>query len=258
MKHGAPSYINLDPFVDISALESLHDEICYGLAKSEFSLAARPIPHLEMSDSPVEKLIEFKHNEGLRVEEIIKEAPELLSRHELKYYRALNHEQKKRFLIFYKNAYCDGEYVRLRYPRKEFRKNQEAIFYSKNCDWHPNSQHFEKTLSFIKDLPFMDLGRVVFFITYQYMKSDIHHDRSNECYDGRHHYLWINPFRQKKFFLLHEDGSKEYIDSKVCIFDGTILHGCDAPNKHVYSLRIDGQLNPEFCQIAGIPWKARP
>lgn len=251
------SYIDLERFIDIDQLEKCHVEICYGLAKSEFNLAARVIPHLEMSNAPIEEIVQFKSGEGARVQEIIKESPELLSREELKYYRALNHEQKKRFLLFKKNAYCDGEYVRLRYPKKEYRGLEEAIFYSDKCDWHPNAKYFDKTVQFIKTLPFVDLGRIVFFVTYQYRKSDIHYDRSNECYNGRHHYLWFNPFKQKQFFLLHSNGEKEYVDSRVCIFDGTILHGCEAPTSHVYALRVDGQLHPDFCREVGINWQPR-
>jgi hypothetical protein len=247
----------LEKYIDISELESCHAEICYGLSKSEVNLSARLVPHLEMSDASLSEIIRFKSEEGSRVVEILKEAHEIFTKAELYYYRALNHEQKKRFLLFYKGAFCDGEYVRLRYPSRDFREFPESIFYSENCEWHPNSKYFKRTLQFIKKLPFIDLGRVLFFVTYQYIKSDIHYDRKNDCYDGRHHYLWINPFKRKRFFLLHSNGVKQYINSRICIFDGTILHGCEASDTHSYTLRIDGQLSQDFCQRANIAWRER-
>ncbi len=250
------NYIPLDSFIETSKLEECHLEICYGLSKSEVNLASRPIPHYE-AENQIEKLIPYKLREGDRVSEILNEHRSLLNKEELIYYKSLSHEQKKRFLLFYKQSYCEGEYVRIRYPQKNYYSEPEAIFQERKCDWHTNHKFFPKTLAFIKSLPFTEIGRILFFVSYHHLPSDVHFDRENTCYNGKNHYLWFNPFNSKKFFMLEESGEKDYIDSKCAIFNGRKLHGSEPGPHHSYTLRIDGQLSEEFCNLAKLDWVKR-
>lgn len=247
---------NLDPYIDVGILENCHLEICAGLAKSKTFMSSRVIPHLEMENN-IPELINFKKNEGARVAQIFDEGARHLNFEEKRVFTKLTHEQKKRFLQLYKNAYWDGEYVRLCYPRQEHWGEPEAIFYSDKCEWQENTPHFPQLKKFIHSLPFIDIGRVSFFITYHYLHSDVHHDRENDVYDGRHHYIWLNPFNNKKFFLLDDMGNKTYVPHKAAIFDGTQLHGSEPASKMTYSIRIDGQLEESFCKKVGLLWKKR-
>lgn len=247
---------NLEPFVDFKALEKCHLEICAGIAQSETNMASRVIPHYEMQNNMTE-LIKYKKAEGPRVQEIFEEGAKHLNLAEKKIFLKLNHEQKKRFLQLYKKAYWDGEYVRIKYPKREFWGQADSIFYEDECEWHQNSQYFPQLLEFLKTLPFDQIGRVIFFVTYHYLHSDVHYDRENSVYDGQHHYLWLNPFENKKFFLLDDLGQKTYIKHKAAMFDGTILHGAEAATFTTYSIRVDGQLSKEVCDKLHLPWKKR-
>ena len=247
---------DLDPFINVSAIESYHLEICAGIARSKTFMSSRVIPHFEMQNN-IPELIKFKKQEGFRVEQIFDEGARHLNFEEKRVFTKLNHEQKKRFMQLYKKAYWDGEYARVAYPKKEFWSEPEAIFYSEKCEWQENAQYFPNLKKFINSLPFIDIGRVVFFITYHYLHSDVHYDRENSIYDGRHHYIWINPFKNKKFFLLDDKGRKIYVNSRAAIFDGMNLHGSEPTDQMTYTLRIDGQLSEEFCQKVGLAWKQR-
>lgn len=247
---------NLEPYVDFTELESCHIEICAGIAKSQTNMASRVIPHYEMENN-LAKLIEFKKKEGARVAAIFDEGSKHLSWSEKKVFSQLDHEQKKRFLQLYKKAYWDGEYVRIKYPKKDFWQKPDSIFYAQECEWHQNSQYFPKLKSFMDKLPFLEIGRVLFFITYHYLASDVHYDRENNVYDGKNHYLWLNPFQQKRFYLLDDDGNKTYINHKAAIFDGLKLHGAEPAPKMCYTLRIDGQLKKEVCDQVGLNWSQR-
>lgn len=249
----------LDKFIDIKPLEDIHLETCAGIAKAETDLSARVIPHLEMEGN-WEELVKFKNAEQDRIASVRDEAESILTPQEREVFDKLTHNQKKRFMQLYKNAYCDGEFVRLRFTKPQYwggQLDKYATFYSDKCKWSINVIHLPKIVDFVKTLPFEDLGRVLMFVTYAHMPSDLHFDRKDNPFDGRHHFIWFNPFGQKRFFLVNEQGQKEYINSKVCMFDTTKLHGSDPTPMPTYTLRVDGQLTKEFCEKVGLEWQKR-
>ena len=246
----------LEPFIDVNLLEECHLEICAGIAKSKTNMSSRVIPHFEMQNN-LAALIDFKNSEGARIANVASENEDLLTAEENVYFQTLSHEEKKRFLQLYKKAYWDGEFVRLKFPKVEFRNDKWATFYSSKCEWHPNVEHFPKLRKFIETLPFTEIGRVLFFVTYHYLHSDVHYDRKDNWYDGQNHFIWFNPFGKKKFFLMDDKGQKSYVKSKAAFFDTSALHGTEPLPEMSYSLRVDGQLAKDFCQKTGIKWKSR-
>lgn len=248
---------NLDNYLNVADLEKCHLEICAGIAKSKTNLSSRVIPHYEMSGE-LNKLIEFKTNESSRIGNVADEGEGFLETDaEKKIFASLTHEQKKRFLQLYKKAYCDGEFVRLKFTKPEHRDHPFATFHDSMCEWHPNSEYFPETMSFIKKLPFKEIGRVLFFVSYHYLHSDVHYDRKDECFDGRHHFIWFNPFNQKKFFIIDDENKYRYFEDKSIFFNTRFLHGAKPANHMTYTLRVDGHLDENFCKEAGILWKAR-
>ncbi len=248
---------NLDDHIDVSGLELCHLEICAGIAKSKTNMSSRVIPHFEMQED-FGKVIEFKTNEGARIGNVANEDADILSTDaERAHFHSLTHEQKKRFLQLYKNAYWDGEFVRLKFTPDEFLQQPFATFHDSMCEWHANAVHFPKTIEFIKSLPFTEIGRVLFFISYHYLHSDVHYDRKDNCFDGRHHFIWFNPAKQKNFFLVDENRKKQQIESKSAFFNTRYLHGAEPVDKMTYTLRVDGQFNEAFCKKSGILWTSR-
>lgn len=248
---------NLEELVDVTMLEGCHLEICAGIARSKTNMSSRVIPHFEMQGD-FERAVQLKSAEGARIGNVAHDDSELLSNpDEREYFATLSHEQKKRFMQLYKNAYWDGEFVRLKFTRDEYLKNQFATFHDSMCEWHPNAAFFPKTVEFIKALPFSEIGRVLFFVSYHYLHGDIHYDRNDDCFDGRHHFIWLNPGRQKPFFLIDNENKKHSVESKAAFFDTRYLHGAAPTNRMTYSLRVDGQLKEDFCKSAGILWNKR-
>lgn len=247
----------LDDFVDVTELESCHLEICAGIAQSKTNMSSRVIPHYEMQND-FNELIQFKSNESARIGNVASEGLEFLTtEQEKKYFKLLNHEQKKRFLQLYKNAYWDGEFVRLKFTRNEYLQQPYATFYDSMCEWHPNAEYFPNTVNFIKSLPFKEIGRVLFFVSYHYLHSDVHFDRKDDCFNGQHHFIWFNPNRQKKFFLIDDHRKQISFNSKTAFFNTRYLHGATPSDKMTYSLRVDGQLREDFCKQTGILWARR-
>jgi hypothetical protein len=234
----------------VESLEDLHLEICAGIARAKVNLSSRVVPHYEMQQD-LERLYDLKMNESARIGRVADEGFEhIQTQEEMEIFKSLNHEQKKKFLLLYRKAYCDGEFVRLRFTRQDSSHHPFATFYDSMCEWHGNIDFFPKTVEFIHSLPFREVGRVLLFVSY-------HYDRKDECFDGRHHFIWFNPFHQKKFFLLDDQKREHFVQSKAAFFNTRFLHGAKPSNFTTYSLRVDGQLEEEFCKTHGILWKPR-
>ncbi len=248
---------NLDTYIDVQKLEACHLEICAGLARSETNISSRVMPHFEMQNE-IEKLIAFKNNEDSRIYNVATaDVNESLSDEERKYFLKLNFEQRKKFLQLYKKAYTDGEFVKLRFTKPEFDTHKFSTFDAAMTTEHANAQFFPETMAFINNLPFAEIGRILFFVSYHYLHGDVHYDRKDHCFDGKNHFLWLNPFNNKSFFLFDENNQKQFIESKAAFFNTRFLHGALPSNHMTYSLRIDGQFTKEFCDQAELLWSKR-
>jgi len=246
---------NLDPYIDVDPLENLHLKICQGIALSNRDLATRVIPHYEMQGN-INLAIDFKNSDANRISAVADHTEDILNDEEKEIYRSLGYNQKRAFLELYKNGYTDGEYVRIRFTKKQNLADTFSTFYSSTTEWTENTKYFSELLEWIYALPFIDIGRILIFVTKHYMHGDLHYDRRDEWLNGKHHFIWLNPFNQKKFSLY--DGYTEIpITSKSAFFDTRYIHGSKIHNKSVYSIRIDGQLTEQFCKQANIPWTSR-
>lgn len=246
---------NLDPFIDISDLEKLHLRICQGIVLSNRDLSTRLIPHYE-AEGNVQSAIDFKNVEAARIAAVRDEAIDKLTAEEIKIYNSLNYNQKRTFLEIYKGAYNDGEFIRIRFTKNKNLHDKFSTFYSDTTELTDNARHFPELLNWIGTLPFIDVGRILLIITKHHLPGDLHYDRRDDWLDGRHHFIWMNPFNQKKFSI-YDQYTEIPVTNKAIFFDTSNIHGAGKNNKTVYSLRVDGQLSKEFCEKAGIPWKQR-
>ena len=245
----------LDNHIDILSLEKLNLDICHGIALSNRDLSTRLIPHYE-ANNKIQQAIDYKNSESARIQAVRDDYTNILSIKELEIYNSLNYNQKRTFLELYKGAYTDGEFVRIRFTKKENILDKFPTFYSNTTDYTDNAKHFESLLEWVNTLPFTDIGRILIFVTKHYLHGDLHYDRRDDWLDGRHHFIWFNPFNQKKFSIY--DGYNEIpVSSKSIFFDTSYIHGSKINDKSVYSLRIDGQLDKDFCAKVNIPWKQR-
>lgn len=246
---------NLDEHINISGLEQLHLDICRGIALSTRDLGTRLVPHYEALGD-IKGAIAFKNQEGARITAVRDCATECMTGKELDIYNSLNYNQKRVFLEIYKGGYTDGEFVRIRFTKKENLEDKFATFYSKTTELTENSQYFPELLEWVNTLPFTDIGRILIIITKHHLPGDLHYDRRDDWLDGRHHFLWLNPFGRKKFSVF--DGYKEIeIKTKAMFFDTGCIHGSRVNDTSVYTIRVDGQFTESFCKENNIPWMQR-
>jgi hypothetical protein len=248
-------FYDLESQIDMEGLEKLHFKICLGIAKSRKFSSARLIPHYEMTGQ-FQKAVDFKNNEPYRTGNIADDKITTLTDQQSEEYNKLQYAEKREFMEIYSKGYCDGYYVPITFtpPRTGLKY---AAFYEDQNVPSINMQYFPELMDWITHkTPFIHLGRIMFFKTTHYLYNDMHYDRRDEWNDGRHHFIWFNPFNMKKFFLV--DGyEKIYVNSKAIFFDMSVIHGVEPSPFSTYALRIDGQLSEEFCKANDILWKKR-
>jgi hypothetical protein len=248
-------YYDLESQIDMEGLENLHFKICLGLAKSKKFISTRVVPHYEMTGQ-FHEAVDFKDNEYPRVGSIADDRVPMLTDYETEEYNKLSYNEKRDLMEMYCKGYCDGYYVPITYvPVKTMSKY--SPFYKEQNSPSVNIQYFPELMNWIThNTPFIHIGRIMFFKTTHHLYSDMHYDRKDDWNDGRHHFIWFNPFNMKKFFLV-DRYEKIYVDSKAVFFDMSVVHGADPSPFSTYSLRIDGQLSEEFCKANDILWKKR-
>jgi hypothetical protein len=248
-------YYDLESQCDIAGLEQLHYKLCLGIAQAKLTPTTRMIPHYEQNGE-FSKAVDYKNSEIARIAAVADDADKHLTPDELIEYNKLTYVQKRNVLELYRGGFRDGDFVRLKMTRAQYLSDKYATFYDSKTEWVDNHKLFPELVEWIHRLPFIEIGRVLIFITHQYMHSDMHYDRRDVWADGRHHFIWFNPHGAKKFFLV--DGhEKEYINSKAAFFDTSYLHGAEPSPTTTYTLRVDGQLSKEFCERNGIQWSSR-
>jgi len=130
---------------------------------------------------------------------------------------------------------------------------------SSSNKWTSNLNYFDYMIPFIKELPFKELGRILFFINYKDTKTPIHSDDGNAfSFDINHinplntqphnrEFIWFNLEKRKKFFLFDPIEKKKYfISSSSAFFNDSDYHGSEICNQFSVSLRIDGIFSDEF------------
>jgi hypothetical protein len=250
-------FYDLESQIDLEGLEELHFKICLGIAKSRKFSTTRLIPHYEMTGQ-FQKAVDYKNFEPTRVGGINEIEPPVpgLTDEEIKEYNELSIYEKKDFLELFAKGYCDGYIVPITYTPKN-PKTEFSAFYKDQCPPSINMQYFPELMDWITHkTPFIHVGRILILKTTNHLHGDMHYDRRDEWNDGRHHFIWFNPFNMKKFFLV--DGyEKIYVNTKAAFFNMNLLHGAEPSPFATYSLRIDGQLSEEFCKANDILWKKR-
>lgn len=246
---------DLDGQVGISELEKLHLNICHGIARSSRDYSTRILPHYEALGD-IKSAIDYKNQEESRISAVKSDPVNLLTAEELSIYNSLNYNQRRVFLETYCGAYTDGEFVRLRFTKSQHLDDKFSTFYSSTTEETENAKFFPELMSWINTLPFTDIGRILIFVTKHHLPGDLHYDRRDDWLDGKHHFIWFNPFGTKKFSIY--DGYTEIpVTSKSIFFDTSYIHGSGKNSNTAYSIRVDGQLSKDFCDKNGIPWKQR-
>jgi hypothetical protein len=234
-------YIDIEQFIDMQALQSLHKEICYGIAQStaNVTIYGTGLPGDDRIKSFIDLAMKYKESSDLFDKEI---------------FNNLDWNQKAKFFKLYEGMYNGSSVVTLRDMPKD--KRFQNYFFKGTAsatEFTENVKYFPNLIDWIYKLPvFREVGRIIFFMNEHGCDLQLHKDAPKE-FPHREEFIWLNPTGKKKFFVYDEVGNvRHYIESKAAFFNSMDWHGGDAIPTLEYSLRIDGKFTEEFREQIGI------
>ncbi len=233
-------YVDLDAYLDVDRLESIFPALCSGVARS------MPLAEPVVIGSR-DALYQQDETEVSIVLEDLKSSDEVLQQ-----------------LLAGPDKRAPYEYVKFRYPsiplgRKillRTYKNYHAGFAMKHLE---RVNHDTQAYKFFPELrqwiadsgAFSEVGRIIIFLTERDARSEIHCDYA-DGQSRRDQFLWLNPGRRKKFFVLDTSFEKQYLSGVVNVFDSASWHGGDPSPFANFTIRVDGKFSREFKQRAGL------
>lgn len=233
-------WIDTDPFLNIDALKALEPDIIRGLCLSDHGV------------SIYGNLLEERHGDCLPWIRQLHERPD--DDPDKQAYKAItdsftgiNRSRAQRLFVKLRfGAYSGGSNVSLRVENVYKNKNRSAF-----CVDTPNAKHFPTLMAYIKTLPFVDVGRVTFFVNDHDLVTPIHTD-DYPC-PHTNDFFWLRTNLEKKFFIYDPvERRKSYVTSHTAFFNEQLWHGTDPSTRMTFSLRVDGVFSPAFKQQLGI------
>ena len=135
-----------------------------------------------------------------------------------------------------------GQYIPVRMVEDYRAKHRPTA-----CEWHPNARLFPGLVKFVEDrLPFLQWGRLLIMPS----PSELHIDYS-EPSRASDSFVWAQVGDKRLYILDGTTKQKHYVTARFGWFDGSDLHGSDAPAPGAYSIRADGIFTEEFKRRLG-------
>jgi hypothetical protein len=254
------AYVDLEPFLDLSRLDAIDEEVTYGLTQVEVSYTGGSHKSMEivppsMADEPYvdygeviarmtrdefAKLVSLADDPGAvnlerqRHYEFGEERPFPLSRRQmlwLKYRYGVYFPWK----VFYELIPTKGWDDKSTGVGKAFTAEAE--------------EHFPLLIDLVKSLPFAEIGRANIMGLEANDHGTVHHDKSHEDKVAADHFITLCPRGDKRLFLWDEDERRKVpIRSRAYWFNDSDYHGVESDAFFRYSVRVDGFFRPEFLQ----------
>jgi hypothetical protein len=253
-------FIDLEPFVDLTRLAAVDEEIAYGLTQVEVGYTGGSHKWMEivppsLEDEPYvdygQVIAGMSRDEFARLVSLADD-PESFDLDRQKEYELgeerpfpLSHKQ----MLWLK--YRHGVY----FPWKVF---YEMI---PTRDWDHKStgagkafteeaeEHFPLLIELVQSLPFAEIGRCNIMGLEANDHGTVHHDRSHDEKVAADHFITLCPRGNKRLFLWdEEEGRKVEVKTRAYWFNDGDYHGVEADPFFRYSVRVDGFFRPEFLQ----------
>jgi len=249
-------FIDLEPHLDLSALDAIHEEVCLGLSQvpvaytggSHRSMGIMP-PSLQESAlgdyrsvlsslTPAERAVFATLADdpiAAREEDVLdfgEERPLTLSRRQqlwLEYRHGVYFPWK----VYYEmipNHYWDEKSSG---AGKAFTREARTFF--------------PKTVEFVKRLPFSQIGRSNIMGLSALDYGTVHLDGDPRKKPEADHFITFCPAGNKRLFLWDEaKQEKLFVERRAYWFNDSDYHGVESAPYFRYSIRVDGIFLPEF------------
>jgi len=250
-------YIDLEPYLDLSMLPELHEEICLGLTRvpvdytggSHRTLDIVPASRPDLAYADYGEVLRGLSPAELRLFESLGEGTEatiqgadpallygeerelLLSRRQMLWlkFRHGVYFPWKVYFEFIPNRYWSDKHLA---EGKDFTRVARSVF--------------PKTVAFVKQLPFTRVGRCNLMGLEANDHGSVHRDGAR-AQGSPDHFITLCPAGNKTLFLWDEIAQqKSPVSARAYWFNDNDYHGVEAAPFFRYSLRIDGHFQPDF------------
>jgi hypothetical protein len=262
---GKHAFIDLEPYVDVEALEALDDEIAYALTQVPLEYTGGS--HKSMGIVP----------------------PSLEREPYVDYGQVIAAFSTDEFAKFVSLSDTPGEFDLDRQGDYEFGEERDwplsrkqmlylkfkygvyfpwQIFYEMipTLNWEDKSngdgkhftaearRHFPRLVAFVKSLPFAVVGRCNILGLEANHHGTVHLD--GDPHDPRaDHFITLCPRRNKRLFLWDEETrTKTFVVSRAYWFNDHGYHGVEPDPYFRYSVRVDGVFRDDFLAILRREW----
>lgn len=252
------AYVDLSPYLDLSALPAIHEEVCLALAQlpmgatggSHRSMGIMPpsregealVDYVEviraMSDAELATLRSLADDprawEGIdrTTGDFGEERAAPLSRRQMAWLEV-------RFGVYFP---WKG-YVEL-IPNRTWGEKSTAA--GKRFTRVAES-FFPRTITFVKSLPFVEIGRCNVMGLASHDHGTVHRDGEPEEQEAPDAFVTFVPGGDKRVFLWDETLREELpIEARAYWFNDFDYHGVSAAPRFRYSIRVDGVFEPGF------------
>ncbi len=256
-------YVDLEPWLDLSALPGVHEEVCLGLTTVPIDYTGGS--HRSMGIMPASRAHEALQDYGEVIRGLsavdfetfrgLAEAPRALDvskRAELTFGEERDVPLSRRQMLWLKfrhGVYFPWKvYVEL-IPNRLWGEKSTAA----GKDFTRLAKtFFPKTLAFVKSLPFEQIGRCNVMGLEAHDYGTLHRDGEPEDQGAREvpdHFITICPANNKRLYLWDETtGEKSFVRGRAYWFNDGDYHGVEADPFFRYSIRIDGLFHSEFLE----------
>ena len=250
-------YVDLEKYVDLTALAALDDEICLGLAEVPVDYTGGS--HRSMEIMPASRTAEAHVDYG---EVIAAMDPAAYAT-----FRSLAHEPAS--LPDAPGDATFGEERAHPLSRRQmlWLEARHGVYFPwkvylemiPNRTWEEKSSpegkdftriartFFPKTIAFVRSLPFLHIGRCNLMGLASNDHGTVHRDGVPEDKPRVDHFITFCPRADKRLYLWDEEKrEKTPVSGRAYWFNDSDYHGVDADPFFRYSIRVDGVFRPDF------------
>lgn len=253
-------YVDLEPHLDLAALDAIHDEICLAFAQipvdytggSHRSMGIMPSSRTDEALVDYGEAIRAMTDEEFLTFRSLSDAPDAIDPHrrrELTFGEERDVPLSRRQMLWLKVKY--GVY----FPWKAYvelipneRWGDKSTAEGKSFTRRARA-FFPRTIAFIESLPFREIGRANIMGLEAHDHGTVHHDGEPEEQVAPDQFITICPTKNKRLFLWDEPSkTKTYVEGRAYWFNDFDYHGVDADPFFRYSLRVDGVFRDGFLE----------
>lgn len=251
-------YVDLGPFLDLSGLDAIHDEVCLALTSIPVdytggSHRTMGIVPPSLQDEPwidYGEVLRSLDDAQFEIFRSLADDPRAIDparRHDVEFGEEREIPLSRRQMLWLK--YRHGVY----FPWKVYVELIPNRWWGDKANpedkgWNRIARtFFPKTIAFVEQLPFQAIGRCNVMGLEAHDFGTVHRDAEPEETPEPAPFITFSPAGNKRLFLWDEDArAKIPVEGRAYWFNDADYHGVDADPFFRYSIRVDGRFDPAF------------